>query len=50
MLDDLVIFGMAAFALGSGLGEKYAKYCKLAGGAIMTVLGLIMLFAPQLLR
>jgi hypothetical protein len=50
MLDDLVIFGMAAFAIGSGLGEKYAKYCKLVGGAIMTVLGLIMLFAPQLLR
>ncbi|MBR9691207.1 thioredoxin family protein [Candidatus Woesearchaeota archaeon] len=50
MLDDLIIFGMAAFALGSGIGEKYAKYCKLLGGIIMTVLGLIMLFAPHLLR
>lgn len=50
MLDDLIIFGMAAFALGSRIGEKYAKYCKLAGGIIMTILGLIMLFAPQLLR
>jgi len=50
MLDDLIIFGMAAFALGSSFGEKYAKYCKLLGGIIMTVLGLIMLFAPHLLR
>lgn len=50
MLDDLIIFGMAAFALGSSIGEKYAKYCKLLGGIIMTILGLIMLFAPQLLR
>lgn len=49
-LDDLIIFGMAAFALGSSFGEKYAKYCKLLGGIIMTILGLIMLFAPHLLR
>ncbi len=50
MLDDLLIFGIAAFAIGSSLGDKYAKYCKLIGGVIMAVLGLIMLFAPQLLR
>jgi glutaredoxin len=50
MLDDLIIFGMAAFALGSSFGERYAKYCKLLGGIIMTMLGLIMLFAPHLLR
>jgi putative Mn2+ efflux pump MntP len=50
MLDDLIIFGMAAFAVGSSLGDRYAKYTKMIGGIIMTVLGLIMLFAPQLLR
>jgi thiol-disulfide isomerase/thioredoxin len=51
MLDHIIIFGMAAFALGSGIiGEKYAKLCKLVGGIIMLVLGLIMLFAPHLLR
>ena len=50
MLDDLIIFGMAAFALGSRFGEKYAKYCRLIGGIIMTILGLITLFAPHLLR
>ena len=50
MLDDLIIFGMAAFALGSNFGQKYAKYCKLIGGAILIILGIIMLFMPELLR
>lgn len=50
MLDDLIIFGMAAFAIGSSIGEKYAKYCRLFGGIIMSVLGVVLLFAPQLLR
>ncbi len=50
MLDDLIIFGMAALAIGSSLGEKYAKYCKLIGGIILGILGLIMVFAPHLLR
>jgi glutaredoxin len=50
MFDDFIIFGMAAFAIGSSFGEKYAKYCKLFGGIIMTILGLIMVFAPHLLR
>jgi glutaredoxin len=50
MLDDLIIFGMAAFAIGSSLGEKYSKFCRLFGGILMFGLGLIMLFAPHLLR
>ncbi len=50
MLDDLIIFGMAAFAVNSSFGERYAKYTKLIGGIIMAILGLMMLFAPQLLR
>jgi len=50
MLDDLVIFGLAAFAISSSLGDKYAKYCKLVGGLILAVLGVLLLFAPQLLR
>ncbi|MBU1204802.1 MAG: thioredoxin family protein [Nanoarchaeota archaeon] len=50
MLDDLVIFSMAAFAIGSSLGEKYAKYCRLLGGVILTILGIILVFAPHLLR
>ena len=50
MLDDLLIFGLAAFAVSSGIGERYAKYCKALGGIILLVLGLLLLFAPQLLR
>ena len=49
MLDDLIIFGLAAFAVSTSVGEKYAKYCKFIGGALMTLIGLILLFAPQLL-
>ena len=50
MLDDLLIFGLAAFAVSSGVGEKYAKYCKALGGIILVILGLLLLFAPHLLR
>ncbi|MEM4332479.1 MAG: thioredoxin family protein [Candidatus Micrarchaeia archaeon] len=50
MMDDLIIFGLAGLAISSSVGEKYAKYCKLIGGIIMVVLGLMLLFAPQLLR
>jgi len=50
MLDDLIIFGSAAFAMTSSLGDRYAKYCKPVGGAILFVLGALMLFAPHLLR
>ncbi|NYZ74208.1 thioredoxin family protein [Candidatus Micrarchaeota archaeon] len=49
MLDDLIIFASAIFVYGS-VGEKYAKYCKMIGGAIMFLLGIMLLFAPQLLR
>jgi thiol-disulfide isomerase/thioredoxin len=50
MLDDLVIFGAAAFATNAGLGQRYAKYSKVIGGVILLVLGVLLVFAPQLLR
>ena len=50
MLDDLVIFATAAFAATSSLGEKYARYTKPFGGAIMFGLGVVMIFFPTLLR
>jgi len=50
MLDDIIIFSLAAFAITSIVGEKYAKYCKLIGGIILAILGFVMVFAPQLLR
>jgi thiol-disulfide isomerase/thioredoxin len=51
MLDDLIIFSLAAFAVSSSnVGERYAKHCKLIGGVILLFLGLMLLFAPNLLR
>jgi len=50
MFDDIIIFGLAAFAISGSFGEKYAKYCKLIGGIILTCLGAVMVFAPNLLR
>jgi hypothetical protein len=43
MLDDLVIFGTAAFALTSSLGDRYSKYTRPVGAAILIVLGLLLL-------
>ncbi|MFA6035543.1 MAG: thioredoxin family protein [Candidatus Micrarchaeia archaeon] len=50
MLDDLIIFSLAAFAVSGGVGQKYMKYCKIIGGLIMLFLGWMLLFAPNLLR
>ena len=50
MLDDLIIFGSAAFAMTSTLGDRYARYCRPVGGTIILILGVLLLFAPNLLR
>jgi thiol-disulfide isomerase/thioredoxin len=43
MLDDLVIFSTAAFALTSSLGDRYAKYSRPVGATILIILGLLLL-------
>jgi len=43
MLDDLVIFGTAAFALTSRLGDRYAKYSRPVGATILIILGILLL-------
>jgi thiol-disulfide isomerase/thioredoxin len=43
MLDDLVIFGAAAFAATSSLGDRYAKYTRPVGATILIILGLLLL-------
>jgi len=43
MLDDLVIFGTAAFALTSSLGDRYAKYTRPVGGTILIILAALLL-------
>jgi hypothetical protein len=50
MLDDLIIFSLAIFAVNSSIGDKYAKYCKLIGGMILVALGVLLTFMPHLLR
>jgi len=49
MLDDILVFGSALLVF-SNVGEKYAKYCKMLGGAILLILGILLLFAPGMLR
>lgn len=43
MLDDLIIFGTAAFALTSNLGDRYAKYSRPVGATILIILGVLLL-------
>ncbi len=43
MLDDAIIFGTAAFALTSRLGDRYAKYSRPVGATILIILGILLL-------
>lgn len=43
MLDDLIIFGSAAIALTSNLGDRYAKYFRPVGATILIILGVLLL-------
>ncbi|MCQ2965855.1 MAG: hypothetical protein MJ250_03840 [Alphaproteobacteria bacterium] len=47
MLDDIIVFSLAAFAVNKYAGDKYMVWCKLFGGLILFVLGFIMLFHPD---
>lgn len=50
MLDDLIIFTLAAVTLQTTLGSTYARYGKVAGGIVRILLGAILLLAPEMLR
>jgi len=43
MLDDLIIFGTAAIALTSSLGDRYVKYFRPVGATILIILGALLL-------
>jgi len=43
MLDDLIIFGSAAIAMTSSLGDRYAKYFRPVGATILIILGALLL-------
>ena len=50
MLDDLIIFLIAMFTLKvTGISTKYSKYSSLIGGIIMLIIGILMIFAPNVL-
>jgi thiol-disulfide isomerase/thioredoxin len=50
MLDDLIIFSLAIFALSKiGFTERYNYWATLIGGIIILILGLSLIFKPELL-
>ena len=49
MLDDLIIFGSAAFAVNYFIGNRYVLYCKILGGLLLIVLGALLVFNPHFL-
>jgi len=49
MLDDIIVFSLAFWAVGGALGNKIASYGHAIGAIILIVLGIMLLFAPKLL-
>lgn len=50
MIDDLIIFGIAVYTLrATGLTTKYRRFTLIFGGLLMYILGLLLIFYPELL-
>lgn len=50
MLDDIIIFSIAVFALSKiGFTEKYNYWTTLIGGLLILILGFLLIFKPELL-
>ena len=49
MLDDIVVFTLAYFAVGGALGNKIASWGNAIGAVILIALGVMLLFVPKLL-
>jgi cytochrome c biogenesis protein CcdA len=50
MIDDLIVFGFALWGADRfGLTTKYSKLSNLIGGIVMLVLGIVLIFKPELL-
>ena len=50
MIDDLFIFFVAMTTLKLvGIQTKYSRYSRLLGGIIMSIIGILLLFKPELL-
>ncbi|MDD2435873.1 MAG: hypothetical protein PHO63_06460 [Bacilli bacterium] len=50
LLDDLIVFAIAMKTLTvTGITTKYSKYSHLIGGILMIIIGLLLIFKPELL-
>lgn len=50
LLDDLIIFIIAIFTFKiTGISNKFSKYSHLIGGILMLIIGILMIFAPNIL-
>lgn len=49
MLDDLVVFSLAVFAISKTFETRYAAISRWIGNILMAVLGFLLLFFPRLL-
>ncbi len=50
MLDDIIVFSFAVFAINKYAGDKYEKYSTLIGGSVMILIGILIIFFPQYLK
>jgi cytochrome c biogenesis protein CcdA/glutaredoxin len=49
MIDDMIIFTIAMKTLSAtGISTKYTKYSHLIGGSMMLIIGLLLIFRPEL--
>lgn len=50
MLDDMIVFGVAMGTLSfTGISRKYTHTSQLIGGILMLIIGLLLVFRPELL-
>lgn len=50
LLDDIIIFTIAMISFKiTGISNKYSKYSHLIGGILMLLIGILMIFAPNIL-
>jgi len=50
MVDDVIVFGIALIGMEYiGLTTKYIRYTNLIGGILMILLGIVMMFKPEML-
>lgn len=50
MLDDIIVFAVAMITLRmTGISTKYSRYSSIIGGLLMLIIGLMLVFKPELL-